>query len=89
MSRLDTSDIKISPGQVYEDCAYHPVLCLGVDEGFVWGISLIDGSQPRSCDLRMCGIRLLSLAEAWEIKQHGPSDIEVRANFRPEQRWWR
>ncbi len=39
--------MKIKPGQIYEDCAYHPCLCIEATEHDVWGISLIDGSQPR------------------------------------------
>lgn len=37
-------------GGLYEDCAYHPCLCIKVDEAGrdVTGISLIDGSLPRS-----------------------------------------
>ena len=85
----DLDDLIISPGELYEDCAYHPCLCVGTGEGMVWGISLIDGSQPRSCDLRMCGVRILTPEEAWEIKCHGPSDVEARADYPPEQRWWR
>ena len=89
MSQPETLDLKISPGEIYEDCSYHPCICMGVDSGFVRGVSLIDGSQPRQCDLRMCGVRLLSPAEAWEIKQHGPSDPEGRASIPLQQRWWR
>ena len=35
-------------GQIYEDCAFHPVLCteLLVDDDEMIGISLIDGSWP-------------------------------------------
>jgi hypothetical protein len=59
---------EIAPGDIYEDTFLHPCLCVGISDGFAWGISLIDGSQPRSCDLVMSGIRKLSLAEAWEMK---------------------
>ena len=90
MSDVDENgDLIISHGQIYEDCAYHPCLCVGTGEGQVWGISLIDGSQPRGCDLRMCGVRILSIDEAWQIKIHGPTDPEVRAKFAAERRWWR
>ena len=87
--RNEFGDLIISPGEIYEDSAYHPCLCLGVEDGQVWGISLIDGSQPRSCDLRMSGVRLLTLQEAWGIKCHGPTDAEARADYPPEHRWWR
>ncbi|MEI2456387.1 hypothetical protein [Lysobacter firmicutimachus] len=43
-------------GDIYEDVFFHPCLCLGVDEaGFVWGVSLIDGSHPRTTDLHRSG----------------------------------
>jgi hypothetical protein len=87
--RNEFGDLIISPGEIYEDCAYHPCLCLGTGDGQVWGISLIDGSQPRSCDLRMCGVRILTLEEAWEIKCHGPADAEAKAVYPSERRWWR
>ena len=75
----------IVPGDLYEDCAYHPCLCVAVEGMEVSGISLIDGSWPRSCDLGMCGVRKLTVAEAWQWKHAGPTDVELS----PEQRWWR
>ena len=80
----------ITVGDVFEDCAFHPVLCLGADykEDQLWGVSLIDGSQPRCCSLIHCGVRKLSLAEAWSIKMHGPSDEADRALIAIERRWW-
>jgi hypothetical protein len=55
---IDSPDL-IKPGDIYEDSAFHPCLCVSVDvnEGIVWGISLIDGSHPRTCDLFLSGIR--------------------------------
>ena len=82
-------DLIIQHGQLYEDCEYHPCLCVVTGQGEVWGISLIDGTQPRSCDLRMCGVRILSVEEAWDIKQNGPTDPEARASYSAERRWWR
>ena len=70
MNPQDPNNIK--PGDIYEDCSHHPVLCIGVDVpggDEVWGISLIDGSEPRSCSILHCGVRKLSVQEAWAIKQ--------------------
>jgi hypothetical protein len=82
--------LNLRPGDLYEDCCWHPVLCLGVnyktDE--LWGISLIDGTSPRSCSLVHCGVRKLTPKEAWLIKCRGPSDPEVRGKFSKEARWW-
>ncbi len=81
----------IRVGDIFEDCAFHPVLCLGVDyqDDNIWGVSLIDGSYPRSCSLLFCGVRKLSLDEAWKIKTRGPSEEKDAAQFSLENRWWR
>jgi hypothetical protein len=72
-----TSRVDIRPGDIYEDVCFHPCLCIGVDEaGFAWGISLIDGSQPRSADLYMSGVRKLTPQQAWEWKQLGPEKVQ-------------
>lgn len=61
----------IQPGDIYEDPFFHPCLCFGVDDGAVWGVSLIDGSYPRTTDLGVSGVRKLSLQQAWEHKLKG------------------
>lgn len=62
---------QFSPGDIYEDCANHPCLCIEVGEtdDEIWGISLIDGSHPRACSLAHCGISKLTPAEAWDRKK--------------------
>ena len=55
------------PGDFFEDCRYHPCLCvigneLNGDE-MVSGISLIDGSEVY-CSARNCGIVRLNFYEA-------------------------
>ncbi len=62
-----TSD-RILPGDIYEDTDYHPVLCTEADEDDVSGISLIDGSAPRSCSLSHCDVQRLSVVEALELR---------------------
>jgi hypothetical protein len=81
----------LAVGDIYEDCAYHPVLCVSVEyeNDDISGISLIDGTHPRSCSLRHCGVRKLTVDEAWEIRRKGPSDPEARAAMAPDRRWWR
>jgi hypothetical protein len=61
---------ELRPGDLYEDAFYHPCVCFGIDDGFAWGISLIDGSYPRTADIHMGGARKLSLDEAWELKKN-------------------
>jgi hypothetical protein len=54
---------EIGPGDIYEDCAFHPVLCTHVDGDHLSGISLIDASGPRGCSLNHCGVIKLSIAD--------------------------
>lgn len=68
----------IAPGEIYEDCAFHPVLCTGVDGDEVEGISLIDGSHPRSCSLQHCGVVRLSIEDAVRIRADLPGYVEER-----------
>jgi hypothetical protein len=65
------SSESIAPGDLYEDVFYHPCLCVGVDEETdgIWGVSLVDGSYPRSTSLRYSAPRKLSVDEAWELKR--------------------
>lgn len=59
-------------GDVYQDCAYHPVRCTELDGDDISGISLLDGSSPRSCSIKHCGVRKMKDNEvkkavaAWE-----------------------
>lgn len=62
---------EIAPGDMYEDAFLHPCICIGVEEGCAWGVSLIDGSYPRTADIRM-GARKISLEEAWRMKMDWP-----------------
>lgn len=89
--RRAREQLSLVVGDIYEDCAYHPVLCISVDyeNDDISGISLIDGSYPRSCSLRHCGVRKLTVEEAWQIRRKGPSDPEARETISSERRWWR
>ncbi|MDP9123426.1 MAG: hypothetical protein M3N82_02320 [Pseudomonadota bacterium] len=44
------AELRLSPGDLYEDCSFHPVVCVEVDydRDEIFGISLIDGSYMRS-----------------------------------------
>ena len=76
------SDIAV--GAIYEDAFYHPCLCIGNDGETVWGISLVDGTYPRSEDLQRSGLRTLSPEEAWIWRTKGPQDVELESKYR----WW-
>lgn len=80
-----TAESDLAPGDYYEDCAYHPCLCIRVLDDEVSGVSLVDGSCPRSCDIKHCGIRKLTLEEALHQKFYGPMDVELE----DKNRWWR
>ena len=77
----------LTPGDLFEDCRFHPCLCIEVgdenDPAAVWGISLVDGSAS-GCDVRHCGLRKLTLDEAVQWKHGGPSDRELEG----KNRWW-
>ena len=70
-----TSDLR--PGDFYEDCFYQPCLCISVLDKEVSGISLVDGSYPRTCEIHHCGVRKLTFDEAMRWKFFGPLDIET------------
>ena len=57
-------------GGLYEDRAYHPCLCIGIDEEErdLTGISLIDGSIPRSCSIDHCGPEPITIEDAVLIR---------------------
>jgi len=90
MSNLREPNLEISPGDIYEDCSYHPVLCVWIDEDGdeISGISLIDGSSPRSCSLGHCGVRKLTVQQAVHWKFHGPDDLPPDVEFGPGKKWW-
>jgi hypothetical protein len=82
--------LALKPGDIYESCSYHPVLCLGVDykNDEIWGISLVDGTYPLACSLVHCGVRKLTPKQAWEAKMHGPSEPGARERISVANRWW-
>jgi hypothetical protein len=55
-------------GDIYWDCSYHPVLCTSANYWDLEGISLIDGTYPRCCSIRQCGITKINLKQALFIK---------------------
>jgi hypothetical protein len=90
LMRKAKQELGLKPGDIYEDCAYHPVVCVGVDykDDDIWGVSLIDGTHPRSCSLIHCGVVKLTIEEAWRIKQRGPPSPADRRRIPREKRWW-
>ena len=78
----------LRPGDIYEDCAYHPCVCVAVgvadEPDVVIGISLVDGTYPRTCSIDHCGVRLLTPSEAWHWRRYGPADVVLAS----KHRWW-
>jgi hypothetical protein len=82
-------DHELQPGDYYEDCAYHPCLCVASGNGLVDGISLVDGSFPRNCGIPQCDVRKLTAEEAITWRLYGPQDVpdEFETTF-DRERWW-
>jgi hypothetical protein len=78
----------IRPGDFYEDGFFHPCLCTSADAESVSGISLIDGSAPRTCDVKLGGVRKLTLDQVVKWKQSGPQDIDEPWCPLPDHQWW-
>ena len=78
---------EIQPGDIYEDSAYHPCLCIKVEGYSISGIPLVDGSYPRGEDVGLSGVRKLSVEEAWHWRRFGPPDLDVEIS--PKNCWWK
>jgi hypothetical protein len=65
---------EIRPGDVFEDCRFHPCCCYDISEDgtHIFGISLINGSTWQCC-ISDCGVRKLTPEEAWRWKSEGPA----------------
>ncbi len=74
------TQLHVEPGMIYEDCAFHPVLCTHVhDDDSISGISLIDGSAPRNCSLTHCGVELLTIDQVIQIKRNFSAYVARRS----------
>ncbi len=75
----------INPGDIYEDCSFHPVLCTHNDGEVLMGISLIDATAPRTCDLKHCGVIKLSIDDVNAARADWPAYLVRRtAEFEAE-----
>jgi hypothetical protein len=63
----------VNPGDIYEDCAFHPVLCTSSHDDELNGISLIDATAPRSCSLTHCGVIKLTITDVLEARDNFPA----------------
>lgn len=76
---------ELLPGDLFEDCRFHPCLCTEAnsvdDRDGVSGISIVDGT-PCNCSMAHCGLRKLTVEEAVQWKYHGPGDQVI------DDHWW-
>ncbi|MEV5768009.1 hypothetical protein AB0L34_26015 [Micromonospora sp. NPDC052213] len=83
MTQDQAADIK--PGEIYEDCHFHPVLCLYNDGDQIHGISLIDASSPRACSIGFCAVIKLTVDDVIAARADWPGYLERRhAEFEAE-----
>lgn len=62
---------EIRPGDFYEDCRYHPMVCVDNYRGDdLRGVSLITGMGPSSCSMFHCGVVKMTEKEALERKRN-------------------
>ena len=67
----------IQIGEFYEDCRYHPMLCLGKDGEDLTGLDLIDGTEGWGCSERHCGVIRLTIQEAALRKSAWPQWLDA------------
>lgn len=67
---------RISPGDIYEDCSFHPVLRTFNDGDQIEGISLIDASMPRACSVALCGVIKLSIDDVVAARTDWPAYLD-------------
>ncbi|MEV4128063.1 hypothetical protein [Nocardia sp. NPDC049707] len=77
---------EIGPGDIYEDCHFHPVLCTHINDGDeIGGISLIDATSPRACSLSHCAVIKLSIDDVIAARADWPAHLARRkAEFESE-----
>jgi hypothetical protein len=69
---------EIKPGEIYEDCSFHPVLCLYNDGDQIHGVSLIDASAPRACSIGHCAVVKLSVDDVIAARADWPGYLQRR-----------
>ena len=79
--------MKIRKGDIYEDCAFHPVVCEGINGDDVEGVSLLDGSRPHRCSVKHCGVRKMTKDEvAGTIAIYGQGGEQGLWEYKKRQR---
>lgn len=55
-------------GDFYEDCRYHPMVCIENDDGDLSGVSLVSGGIG-SCSIGHCGVVRLTYQQAYDLME--------------------
>jgi hypothetical protein len=71
---------EIRPGDIYEDCSFHPVLCTFNDGDQIQGISLIDATMPRACSIGYCAVIKLCIDDVIAARADWPTYLTRRKN---------
>lgn len=61
----------ISRGDYYEDCGYHPRICIYASNTDIQGVSLVDGTIS-DCSIRYCRPKKITQEAAIRIRTFGP-----------------
>jgi len=85
---FDYLERRLVPGVLYEDCRYHPMVCVGIDKksDLVLGISLIDGKLGQ-CSYKYCGVRIMTPAEAFRNRVYGLTAKAVQEDREFRKEW--
>lgn len=81
---------RIRVGDMYMDCSYHPCIAAyaSLKNDSFEGISIIDGSGPRSCSFRHCGITKITIEKAMFVRNNWEEFISPTKEFMVKNGWW-
>ncbi len=88
LENMDTKRIRV--GDLYMDCAYHPCIATfaSIKKDDFEGISLIDGSGPRCCSWKHCGITKIKIKTAMFVRNNWSEFISPTKEFMIKNGWW-
>jgi hypothetical protein len=88
---MSEDDGVVRMGDFYEDCRYHPMLCVWRDDDMLTGVSLVDG-KIGCCSASHCGVQKLDKYDAVYLRLCGPLrgwPVGEKCPWPKEQQWWR
>jgi hypothetical protein len=80
LRRQQIAGTEIIVGGIYEDCGFHPILCIRTlgESDEMHGISLIDGSM-RTCSMIHCGVEPLTIEQVLSIREDFKGHVARRS----------